>query len=104
MNLGIEREMLEDIVIINNVGYLFAKDEICEYICTSLTKIKHTDVNVSVTESLPSGELYKTERRKIQASGERVDAVIAKVFSLSRDAAQSLFSKRHVYIDGRLLG
>ena len=103
MNLGIEREMLGDIVIISNVGYLFAKDEICEYICTSLTKIKHTDVTVSITESLPDGELYKTEMRKIQLSSERLDAVIAKTFSLSRDDAQSLFKKRLVFVNGRCI-
>lgn len=103
MNLGIEREMLGDIVIINNVGYLFAKDEICEYIYSSLTKIKHTDVNVSVTESLPSGELYKTEMRKIQLSSERLDAVVAKTFSLSRDDAQALFKRGLIFVNGKCI-
>ena len=103
MNLGIEREMLGDIVIINNVGYLFAKEEICEYICSSLTKIKHTDVKVSTADSFPDGELYKTEMRKIQLSSERLDAVIAKTFSLSRDDAQSLFKQRLVFVNGRCI-
>ena len=103
MNLGIEREMLGDIVIINNVGYLFAKEEICEYICTSLTKIKHTDVTVSITESLPEGELYRTEMRKIQLSSERLDAVVAKTFSLSRDDAQSLFKRGLVFVNGKCI-
>ena len=101
MNLGIEREMLGDIVIINNVGYLFAKDEICEYICTSLSKIKHTDVRVSIAESLPDGDLYRTELRKIQLSSERLDAVIAKTFSLSRDDAQTLFKRGLIFVNGK---
>ena len=101
MNLGIEREMMGDIVIIDNVGYLFAKEEITEYICSSLTKIKHTDVTVKLVEELPEGSLYHTEMRKIQLSSERLDAVIAKTFSLSRDDAQSLFKKRLVFVNGK---
>ncbi len=102
LNLGIERRGLGDIPILNNVGYIFAKEEIAPFIVSELRRVKHTDVTLSLTDSLPEGELYKTERRRIQVSGERIDAVIAKVFSLSRDAAQSLFSKRLVFVDGRL--
>ena len=34
-------------------------------------------------------------------SSERLDAVIARVYSLSRDDAQALFVKRLVFADGR---
>lgn len=101
MNLGIERRCLGDIAIIDNVGYLFCLSDIAEYIVESLTRIKHTEVTVSKIDTIPSGELYKTERRTVQASGERLDAIIAKVFSLSRDDAQRLFAKRLVFLSGR---
>lgn len=101
MNLGIERRCLGDIVIIDNEGYLFCLDSIADYIVESLTKIKHTDVACSKIDTLPEGELYKTERRTVQASGERLDAVVARVFSLSRDDAQRLFSKGLVFLSGR---
>ena len=54
-----------------------------------------------MTEDIPVGELYKTERRVVQAVGERVDAVIAKVFSISREESLSYFKKRLVFVDGR---
>lgn len=101
LNLGIERDVLGDIVIIDNVGYIFAKEDIASYIADSLTKVKRTDMKVCVTDTLPEGELYRTERKTVQVSGERLDAIIAKVFSLSRDDAQSLFKKRLVFADGR---
>jgi RNA-binding protein YlmH len=101
MNLGIERDTLGDIVIIDNVGYLFAKEDIAAYLAESLTKVRRTDVKTSVTADLPEGELYRTERRSVQANGERLDALVAKVFSLSREEAQSLFKKRLVFADGR---
>ena len=101
MNLGIERDTMGDIVIIDNVGYIFVKEDMATYIADSLTKVRRTDVKAAVTETLPEGELYRTERRNVQANGERLDALVAKVFSLSREEAQSLFKKRLVFADGR---
>ena len=102
LNLGIERSRLGDIAIINNVGYLFCKDEIADFIVSSLERVKHTDVKAEIIDSLPEGELFRTEKRRIQVSGERLDAVVARVFSLSREDAQSLFKKRLVFVSGRL--
>ena len=102
LNLGIERSTLGDIPIIDNVGYIFAKADIAGFIISELKRVKHTDMKLSIAKALPEGALYKTERKRIQANGERIDAVIAKVFSLSREESQALFPKRLVYVDGRL--
>ena len=103
LNLGIDRSKLGDIVIRDNVGYLFAEEEIASYVASELTRVRHTDVCATVTDRLPEGELYRTEVRRIQISGERLDAVIAKVFSISREAAQALFAKRLVFLNGRCI-
>ena len=100
LNLGIERETLGDIAIIDNVGYIFATEGIADFIISELRTVKHTDVTLSLTEP-PREALSKTERRMIQANGERLDAVVAKVFSLSRDEAQLLFSRGLVFVSGR---
>ena len=102
LNLGIERSTLGDIPILDNVGYIFVKEDIAGFIISELTRVKRTDVKLSIVDALPEGELYKTERRRVQANGERIDAVISKVFSLSREEGQSLFSKKLVFVDGRL--
>ena len=101
LNLGIERDTLGDIVIIDNVGYVFALETIADYIADSLIKVKHTDVSAKTVTELPDGELYRTERRTVQISGERLDAVVAKVFSLSREDAQILFKRGLVFADGK---
>ena len=105
LNLGIERKLLGDILIVNNIGYVFAKSDIADYICTALTKIKHTDVKICVIDEcdLPKGELFKTERIKIQLVGERLDAVISKVFSISREESLGLFKKRLIFVSGKLI-
>jgi RNA-binding protein YlmH len=46
-------------------------------------------------------ELFRTERVNIQLSGERLDAAVAKVFSLSRDDAQALFRRGLVFASGK---
>ena len=103
LNLGIERSVLGDIVIIDNVGYIFVKEDMAEYIRSSLVRVKHTDVRITVAEELPEGTLYRTETRRIQLSSERLDAVIAKTFSLSRDDAQALFVRGLVFVGGRCI-
>lgn len=101
LNLGLEREMLGDIVIRDNVGYLFCHADMAEHVTAELERVKHTDVVCTPAEELPEGELYRTERRRVQASGERLDAVVAKLFSLSREEGQALFARGLVYADGR---
>ena len=101
LGLGIERSTLGDIIIREKTAYLFAKEDIADYIASSLEKVRRTDVKLSRVVTLPEGELYRTERRRLQAVGERVDAVIAKLFSISRDDSLSLFKKGLVFADGR---
>jgi RNA-binding protein YlmH len=102
LNLGIERSTIGDIVISDNVGYVFALDNMAEFIKNELSRVKRTDVKAEIIDTLPDVELYKTEQKRIQLSGERLDAVIAKVYSLSREDAQNLFKKRLVYANGKL--
>ena len=102
LNLGIERSTLGDIPIADNVGYIFAKEDIAPFIVSELKRVKHTDIKLQITDDIPTGKLFHTERRKVQAVGERIDAVVAKVFSISRSDCSALFSKRLVYMDGRL--
>ena len=101
LNLGIERKLVGDIVIRDNVGYVFLRDDIAEYVRGELSRIKHTDVRAELIDELPEGDLYKTETRRVQANGERLDAIVAKVFCLSREDAQRLFVKGFVFIGGR---
>ena len=101
LNLGIERDTLGDIIIRDNVGYLFAKDDMAEFITGELSRVKRTDVKARIVDTLPEGELYKTEQKRIQIQSERLDAVVAKVFSLSREDAQALVKRALVFVNGK---
>ncbi len=101
MNLGIERSTLGDIAIRDNIAYIFASEDIAPFIISELTRVKHTDIKLSLCNAPPTDELYKTEKRTVQVTSERLDAVIAKLFSLSRDDAQVLFKKKLVFVSGK---
>ncbi len=101
LSLGIERSVLGDIVIRDKCAYAFVKEDMADYIIASLTRVRHTDVRLSVIDTLPEGALYKTERKRLQAVGERVDALIAKLFGLSREESLSLFKRGLVFAGGR---
>lgn len=103
LNLGIERSTLGDIVIINNVGYIFALEGIADYIADNLLRVKHTDMHLEIVDTVPEGELYRTTEKTVQANGERLDAIVAKVFGLSRDDSANLFKKRLVFASGRCI-
>lgn len=102
MNLGIEREMLGDIYVEGKHGILFCLDSIAPFIKESLTRVKHTSVIVKDFE----GTFQVPETLKkyitIQVSSERVDAVIARTYNLSRDDSVELFREQKVFINGRL--
>ena len=103
LSLGIERRCVGDIAIVDNVGYVFLKDEVADFVSESLTKVKHTDVACTEIDEgdLPTDKLYRTEWRRIQLSSERIDATVAKVFDLSRDDSQLLIKRGLVFVNGR---
>lgn len=102
MNLGIERSVLGDIFIVGKEAYVFCLDNIAEYICDSLSRVKHTSVMCTIAEKEP--EFNKSEKTDhvIQIQSERIDGVIAKVCNMSRSQCALLFTERKVFVNGRL--
>ena len=102
MNLGVERSCLGDIVLRDNVAYLFALERIAPYLCDSLTRVKHTSVSCGITDAPPEGELFRTEPVSLNVSSLRADCVVAALYRLSRGNAEKLFEAQKVFLNGRL--
>ena len=102
INLGIKREMLGDILILDNVGYLFCLEQIKDYIIDSLDRIKHTTVKAGEISSLPEIALVKPEPSEILVSSTRLDVVISGIYKLSRSEASRLFFGGKVFVNSRL--
>lgn len=102
MALGMEREMLGDIIVREDHAFLFCHERIAEYICRNLSQVKHTTIFCEITQAPPDGELFRTERKVVQLSSERIDALVAHVFKMSRGDAQALFPMGRIFVDGIL--
>lgn len=100
MSLGFERELLGDIVLRGREAYVFCVGRIAPYIAEQLTEIRHTAVRVQTAPQLPEGELFRTERLVIQVASQRLDALAAHAFHMSRGNAQTLFPAGRVFLDG----
>ena len=102
MALGIERELLGDIVVRRDAVYVFCEERIAPYITEHFTQARHTPLACAPAEGLPQGALFETRRVVVQVSSQRADALIAHLFHLSRAQAQALFPAGKVFISGRL--
>jgi RNA-binding protein YlmH len=102
MALGIKRQLLGDIQIVDGVGYLFCLEEIAPYLCENLISVGRTTVHCEPCEA-PEQLSQPPEPTEVVVASERLDALIAAVWRLSRSQAQELLERGMVFIDGRLV-
>lgn len=102
MNLGIERSTLGDIKVGENQAYLFCLDSMAEFICENLGQVKHTCVQCTLSEGMEGSFLEEPAPVQIHVQSLRADAVLAKVYDMSREKSLDLFRAGRVYVDGRL--
>ncbi len=101
MNLGIDRSTLGDIRAGEKQAYLFCLDSVAGFICENLDKVRHTSVRCSVVEDAGNLAAEEPERISIQVQSVRADAVLAKVYNLSREKSLELFRAGKVFVNGR---
>ena len=102
MGLGIERELLGDIIVRKNEAYLFCEEKIAPYIGENFIQARRTSVQCQRVKELPAGQLFETRRETVQLSSQRVDALISHACKMSRAQAQALFPAGKIYVSGRL--
>ena len=90
--LGIEREKLGDICIVNdNSAIVFCSREVVDFILFELSSIGNDKVKVekiTVDKNMKSMQKYQGFTDTV--ASERLDCVIAALFNLSREKAQNL--------------
>ena len=103
MNLGIERDIIGDILVSEDgqVAYLFILKEMEELICKELIRIKHTSVKCIPVSNKECDIRPSFDEISGSVASERLDAVLAFVYRISRSQAQELVSRQLVFIDGR---
>ena len=102
LGLGIKRETVGDIIIKNNTGYIFCLDNVADYIVENLKKVRHTSVKCEIVTEIPNEVNPEPQEKIIVVSSERLDAIIAEVYNLSRSESNTLFISKKIFVNGKL--
>jgi len=102
MGLGVRREVMGDILISDNVGYLFCLESIAPYIIDTLTEVKRTTVRCALSKP-PTALLEPPPITSVVIASERLDAIISAVYQLSRSGGKELIQQGRVFINSRLV-
>lgn len=100
MGLGIRREVLGDIIISENCGFLFCLESIADYIVENLTQVRRTTVKCEITEKIPADVLPQPENREIIVSSERIDVIVSAIYKMSRSQVLPIFHTEKVFVNG----
>lgn len=86
---------------------IYVRADMAEYISGELTRVRHTDINCTVLslnefKETGIGGMQEFEFLHVNVASERVDAVIAALYRVSRQKAADVINAERVYINGRL--
>ena len=101
LNLGIERQKLGDIFINGVFCYVIADKTIAKLIVEELESIGRNKVIVEEVSCVPVEFAPQKREMQFSVASNRVDAVLCKVYSLSRENSLALFDKGFVAINGK---
>ena len=101
MNLGIERDVIGDILIKNNKAWACILENMSGHICRELTRVKHTSVNVQEAPGVPEDARPEKQTVLINVASSRADAVVSGYCNISRTRAAELFRAGAVFRNGR---
>ncbi len=101
MNLGIERSMLGDIVIDESLIFAFCHNKLTEYLCSELTRIRHT--TVMVAQVFPDKLEIQPKRELAEGiiTSNRLDSVIACICKTSRSQACQWIKEGKIFLNNR---
>ena len=102
MNLGIERDIVGDIIIRGKNTYVFVVERMASVIESELCRVKHTTVRVDRITEAPEDIKPRFERSNLIVSSLRLDLIVSKVYHLSRQAAKDLFTDGNIFLNARL--
>lgn len=102
MNLGIERSVLGDIFVKDKGAYILCEETMSNYIAENLSRVKHTSMLCQQTHTMPPEILPNLEETELIVASDRIDAVIAKAYQLSRSQSVELFRGKRIFVNGRL--
>ncbi len=102
LNLGIDRNTTGDILIKDNIGYVFALDTIGQFISDHLSQVKNTMVETSLLKHKDFAYKPSFKEKKGSVSSVRLDSILSVALNLSRSKASDIIKAGKVFINSRV--
>lgn len=100
LSLGIRREKLGDINVFDDGAEIWLSNEISDYICYNLTKIKHTGIRCEkITFEEAREKIQNFKEISINISSMRLDCIIAALAKISRSEAAGLIKGGNIKVN-----
>lgn len=99
LSLGLEREVVGDIIVSIGKTLVFVRSEIAEYIISQVDKVKNCGVNLELIECEDIKVKQNYEISSYIVSSMRLDVIISSICKLSRDKASKLISSELVQLN-----
>ena len=103
MNLGIERSRTGDIIPDGSGALLFVHNDIADFLCSELARIRHTSVRAVQVPLADIDYTPKYEEVRGTVASVRLDSLLSLAFGQSRSRLSGLIEGAKVYVNGRLV-
>lgn len=101
IHLGISRDRIGDIVLYEDRVYVAVTGSITEFIIQNLTLIHHQKVDINITDEKITLE-DKGIEKTIFLQSNRLDAVIAMAYNISREESSELIKREMVKVNQKV--
>jgi RNA-binding protein YlmH len=99
MALGFERERMGDIVLLQGRAFVFAQEDIAQYIVNTLESAGRVSITARLSDGVPDIPPPQGKTFRDTVASLRLDAVLAAAFSISRSNAAQAIARGLVYIN-----
>lgn len=103
MSLGIDRKKFGDIFVDGMDAYIYADESTADYLLENFVSVGRNSVKCSISELPESYKKSALKETTIQVASPRADAVISKVYNLSRKDTIPYFTEKKVSVNGHIV-
>ncbi len=103
MGLGIDRKKFGDIFVDGMEAYIYVDESTADYLLENFVSVGRNSVKCSFSQLPDSYKQANLKEVTIQVASPRADAVIAKVYNLSRKDTIPYFTEKKVSVNGHIV-
>jgi len=104
LGLGLKRNKIGDIIVLNNKALCFVSADISDYIIYNLSKVKNSKVTVNKKISLENYNLNQNFNEiTFTVQSLRVDTLMSKSFNVSRTISNKMISSKKLFVNWKMI-